>query len=173
MNTSKLYDDIQLMARHYGGVIRQNQSLSQIQDTGLNIAESTISLLTTLKEVSLSIRGNAQARYSGFNVGSALLCSDGTIIGGINVESSSYGLTICAERSALVSALSQGYTDFVAIAVSANTQSPISPCGACRQLLLDYAPNAYCIMLNFDGSLEQWQDVRSLLPFGFDGAVLG
>lgn len=169
----ELINDIRMISQYYSDISQVKQTLRQIQDSESCISDTTITLLTSLKEFSIQIREKAQARYSRFNVGAALLTGNGTIIGGVNVESSSYGLTICAERSALVSALSQGFTEFVAIAVSAETKQPISPCGACRQLLLDYAPTAHCIMLNSDGSLEQWQDIGSLLPYGFDGAVLG
>jgi len=85
---------------------------------------------------------NAQAVYSGFKVGAALLCRDGKIFTGCNIESSSYGLTICAERCALFKALSEGYrkSDFTALAVVNEKKEPVPPCGACRQVLWDWAP---------------------------------
>lgn len=84
----------------------------------------------------------AVAPYSKFHVGAALLTRDGKIITGANVESASYGLTCCAERIALFKALTEGQDDFVAIAVVAPVRSGAMPCGACRQLLAEYAPNA-------------------------------
>lgn len=118
-----------------------------------------------------TLRARAQAPYSHFPVGAALLCADGTIIDGVNVESSSYGGTICAERSALVSALSQGYKNFAMIAIRANTETPISPCGSCRQLLYDYAPDLLVVMLSQDGS-SHMAYIRELLPLAFGATDL-
>lgn len=87
-------------------------------------------------------RQGAVAPYSKFKVGAALLTRAGNIITGANVESASYGLTCCAERVALFHALTSGEADFVALAVVARTQGGAMPCGACRQLLAEYAPNA-------------------------------
>ncbi len=82
---------------------------------------------------------NSYAPYSAFHVGAALLSEDGTIFRGANVENRSYGLSICAERSALVSAVSAGHTRFTAIAIfSPDSPYPISPCGACRQVLSEF-----------------------------------
>src|SRR5437763_3057956 len=94
------------------------------------------------------VRAAAQARqrsvapYSKFKVGAALLTRSGKIIGGANVESASYGLTCCAERVALFKALVSGERDFVAVAVVARDPGGPMPCGACRQLLAEYAPRA-------------------------------
>src|SRR6266581_3175920 len=87
-------------------------------------------------------REGAVAPYSGFKVGAALLTRTGETITGANVESASYGLTCCAERVALFTALTAGRKDFVAVAVVARTRSGPMPCGACRQLLAEYAPDA-------------------------------
>ncbi len=87
-------------------------------------------------------RERAVAPYSHFKVGAALLTAEGTIIGGANVESASYGLTCCAERVALFKALTEGYSKFVAVAVVARLTGGPMPCGACRQLLAEYAPGA-------------------------------
>jgi cytidine deaminase len=87
-------------------------------------------------------RRRAVAPYSKFKVGAALLTRQGEIITGANVESASYGLTCCAERVALFSALTRGQRDFAAIAVVARTPGGAMPCGACRQLLAEYAPAA-------------------------------
>lgn len=118
-----------------------------------------------------TLRARAQAPYSHFPVGAALLCADGTMVDGVNVESSSYGGTICAERSALVSALSQGYKNFVMITIRANTETPISPCGSCRQLLYDYAPDLLVVMLSEHGSTHMAY-IRELLPLAFDATDL-
>src|SRR5216110_2938518 len=87
-------------------------------------------------------RRNSVAPYSKFQVGAALLTRNGEVIAGANVESASYGLTCCAERIALFSALTSGKKDFVAIAVVAAIRGGPMPCGACRQLLAEYAPSA-------------------------------
>lgn len=87
-------------------------------------------------------RKGAVAPWSKFNVGAALLTSEGEIISGANVESASYGLTCCAERVALFKALTDGRRQFVAIAVVARAPGGPMPCGACRQLLAEYAPRA-------------------------------
>ena len=83
----------------------------------------------------------AVAPYSKFHVGAALLTRDGTVIRGANVESVSYGLTCCAERIALFKALTEGHKDFAAVAIVAQN-AKTAPCGACRQLLAEYAPDA-------------------------------
>jgi cytidine deaminase len=87
-------------------------------------------------------RERAVAPYSKFKVGAALLTRKGEIITGANVESASYGLTCCAERVALFKALTEGRKDFVAVAVVAPAKGTAMPCGACRQLLAEYAPKA-------------------------------
>ncbi|HAK46586.1 MAG TPA: cytidine deaminase [Spirochaeta sp.] len=89
--------------------------------------------------------------YSHFTVGAALLCSDGEIVTAANVENRSYGLTICAERSAIVKAISMGKRDFKALAIyCGRADYPVSPCGACRQVISEFAENA--MPLYFSGS---------------------
>jgi homotetrameric cytidine deaminase len=96
----------------------------------------------TLIEAALAARARAVAPYSKFRVGAALLTRRGVFITGANVESASYGLTCCAERVALFKALTEGERDFRAIAVVARAPGGAMPCGACRQLLAEYAPHA-------------------------------
>jgi cytidine deaminase len=88
-------------------------------------------------------RQGAHAKHSGFRVGAALLTTEGKIVTGANVESDSYGLTCCAERVALFKALTEGQRRFVAVAVVARIKDGPMPCGACRQLLAEYAPHAH------------------------------
>ena len=84
---------------------------------------------------------NSYSPYSRFRVGAALLCSDGTVVTGANIENRSFGLTICAERSAVVKAHSLGKTSYSALAVSCpDAEYPVSPCGACRQVLSEFVP---------------------------------
>src|SRR5689334_11663779 len=95
-----------------------------------------------LMEAALEARARAVAPYSKFKVGAALLTREDEVITGANVESASYGLTCCAERVALFKALTEGEMEFIAIAVVARCEGGAMPCGACRQLLAEYAPRA-------------------------------
>ena len=88
-------------------------------------------------------RRHAHAPYSDFHVGAALLLRDGRIVLGANVENASFGLSVCAERTAVWKAVTEGDRDFVAIAVTAGPRSPASPCGACRQVLHEFAPDLW------------------------------
>jgi len=113
----------------------------------------------------------ARAPYSGFKVGAALLTADGQVFRGSNIESSSYGLTMCAERVALFKALSEGASRFVAIALTAGTKEFVPPCGACRQLLWDYASNIEVLLINADGEVKPIA-LADLLPEAFDNHLL-
>ena len=109
---------------------------------------------------------NSSAKYSKFKVGAALMDKEGKIFGGCNIESSSYGLTICAERVALTKALSEGIRDFEKIAIVGPNNEFCSPCGACRQLLHDYAPNLEVILT--DNTEIKSIKLKDLLPFAFE-----
>ncbi len=112
-------------------------------------------------------RTHAQAPYSKFKVGSALLSSDGRIFTGCNVESSSYGLTICSERVALFKALSEGATSFTRIVVVADTQELTAPCGACRQVLWDFCRDIEVILSNLQGQSRALRLAQLFpVPFG-------
>jgi len=113
-------------------------------------------------------RQRAVALYSKFKVGAALLTKSGKIITGANVESASYGLTCCAERVALFKALTEGSRTFTAIAVVARAPGGPMPCGACRQLLAEYAPDSL-VWVADSRSLRQIKEfsVRDLLPAAF------
>ena len=107
--------------------------------------------------------------YSHFAVGAALLCKDGKVFQGANIENSSYPLCMCAERNALYNAYMHGYKkeDFEALALSAETDGPCSPCGACRQVLSELFPsNAPIIMANVKGDMQE-TTIAELLPFAF------
>ena len=117
-------------------------------------------------------REHARALYSGFKVGAALECADGTIVTGCNVENATYGLTVCAERVALLKALSEGRDRFVRIAVVADTIRPTPPCGPCRQLLWEYAGDIEVVMANLDRETARHQ-LATLLPMPFDRRLLG
>lgn len=121
-----------------------------------------------LVQAAAQARLGAVAPYSKFKVGAALLTKNGEIIGGANVESASYGLTCCAERVALFKALTAGHRDFVAVAVVARWEGGPMPCGACRQLLAEYAPNARVFIADTaDLKKIRPYSVRGLLPKAF------
>jgi cytidine deaminase len=114
-------------------------------------------------------RLKAYAPYSNFKVGAALLTHDGKIYHGCNVENASYGLTNCAERTALFSALADGYKpgDFARIAIVGETEGPISPCGACRQVIMELGgPDLVVILANLESAVEL-SSPASLLPGAF------
>ena len=115
-------------------------------------------------------RKYSQAKYSDFSVGAALLTIDGDIITGCNVESSSFGLTICAERVALTKALSEGKSKFTYIAVVGPNEDFCPPCGACRQLLHDYAPTIQ-VVLKKKNEIKTIS-IKKLLPMAFEESKL-
>lgn len=121
-----------------------------------------------LVAAALEARRHAVAPYSRFRVGAAILTRSGAIYTGANIESASYGLSCCAERVALFKALSEGETDFVAIAVVARVTGGPMPCGACRQLLAEYAPEAVVLVADSKtpGKMRKFI-VRALLPSPF------
>jgi cytidine deaminase len=117
-------------------------------------------------------RTRAQAHYSNFQVGAALETADGVVIGGCNIENATYGLTLCAERVALVKALSDGHSIFTRIAVVADTEAPTPPCGPCRQLLWEYCGDIDIILGNLSGPTGRFR-LSALLPMPFDRRLLG
>lgn len=119
-------------------------------------------------------REKAYTPYSKFKVGAAILTVDGRIIPGCNIENASYPLTICAERNAIFSAYAQGLTqdDIEAIAIIGDTRGPISPCGACRQVLAELFPHDKPIYLaNLHGDILE-TTIDELLPYQFDSEDL-
>lgn len=116
-------------------------------------------------------RTQAYAPYSHFSVGAALLCEDGTVYTGCNVEGASFGNTICAERTALVKAVSEGKQAFATLAVIADTDGPCAPCGICRQMLYEFAPDLLVLCAGKDRKYEA-VPLRKLLPYAFSRADL-
>ena len=112
-------------------------------------------------------RGNAVSRRSGFSVGAAIEDEDGKIWGGCNVENSTYGLTVCAERVAIWKALSEGVRRFRAVAVVTGADDPTPPCGACRQILWEFAGDVPVIMVTEGGKKKHFQ-LAELFPEPFD-----
>lgn len=106
----------------------------------------------------------AYVPYSNFQVGAALLTEDGKVFGGCNIENASFGLTNCAERTALFSAIAQGYTSFKYLVVTGNTEGPISPCGACRQVIAEFCGDQMPVLLTNTNHDENETTVNELLP---------
>ena len=117
----------------------------------------------------LDARENAYAPYSGYAVGAALVTTKGTVFRGTNVENASYGLTICAERSAVTAMVTAGETDIAAIAVA--TEDGGSMCGACRQVVSEFGAKAKVFLASADGSFQA-TTADALLPGAFDGSKL-
>lgn len=118
-----------------------------------------------LMECAIKARENAYSPYSHFAVGAALLCEDGTLYEGCNIENASYGLTNCAERTAIFKAVSEGHIKFKALAVVADTEGPCAPCGACRQVMAEFKI-PLIIMGNLMGNIKI-VTIEELLPFSF------
>ena len=118
-----------------------------------------------LMACAIKARENAYSPYSHFAVGAALLCEDGTLYEGCNIENASYGLTNCAERTAIFKAVSDGPLQFKALAVVADTEGPCAPCGACRQVMAEFKI-PLIIMGNLMGNIKI-VTIEELLPFSF------
>ncbi|CAL1547576.1 unnamed protein product [Lymnaea stagnalis] len=124
--------------------------------------------VTNLITKSRDAKANAYCPYSNFRVGAALLTKDGTIYTGCNVENASYGLTNCAERTAIFKAVSEGKKDFQAIAIAFDeVRAFSSPCGACRQVMLEFGKD-YDVYLTKPDLTYQKQTVKDLLPYAFE-----
>lgn len=122
---------------------------------------------TQLIEEATQARENAVAPFSKFKVGAALLLADGRVVRGCNVENSTYGLTVCAERVALLSALAAGERKFEAVAVSTHAPEPATPCGPCRQLLWEYCGDIDVVLSNLDGIVRRYR-LSELFPHPFE-----
>jgi cytidine deaminase len=109
---------------------------------------------------------NAYVPYSGYRVGAALLCSDGSVYTGCNVENASYSLTICAERNAVFKAVSAGVRDFIAVAIYVDSERQFPPCGACRQVLSEFNPSLEVIYGNRNAMKQD--NLSDLLPSAFN-----
>lgn len=124
-----------------------------------------------LLDLAFSMHGFSYVPYSHFPVGAALLCQDGTVYTGCNVENSAYGSTICAERTALVKAVSEGHRSFAAIAIAGQGADYCWPCGACRQMLYEFAPHLRVLAARGDGAYME-VTLDRLLPHGFGPSSL-
>ncbi|MDD3276384.1 MAG: cytidine deaminase [Kiritimatiellales bacterium] len=122
-----------------------------------------------LLEAAAKASRKAYASYSGYKVGAALLCADGDVFVGCNVENASYGLTVCAERTAIFTAIAAGRRDFVAMAIVADGDSMPYPCGACRQVLSEFCREEFSVYIAKASELEDYEVVclAALLPHQF------
>ena len=111
----------------------------------------------------MDVAKRAYAPYSRFHVGAVLVGKDGRTFAGCNVENISFGLTICAERNAVFAAVAAGCREFEKIVITADTELPASPCGACRQVLAEFNPDLEVVLSNFRGQTETFR-LSQLLP---------
>lgn len=127
--------------------------------------------LQQLVETAKSARLRSIAPFSNFLVGAAVKTAEGKVYTGCNVESASYGLTVCAERVAIWKALSEGERQFIELAIVADTGSLTPPCGTCRQIIWEFAKDATIVLGNLRGE-TQIVSIRELLPRAFDARFL-
>jgi len=120
----------------------------------------------TLVDAASKARQMAYVPYSKFPVGAAVVTVDGSIYTGCNIENASYGLTCCAERTAIFKAVSDGHRQIVQVAVVADTDEPVSPCGACRQVIMEFGPDVRIVLANLQGN-QQVTSAKELLPGAF------
>jgi cytidine deaminase len=119
-----------------------------------------------LGALAIEAKKRAIPKYSNFHVGAALLTKAGKVYLGGNIESSSYGLTICAERTAIFKALSEGEREFAAIAIASDDKGFCSPCGACRQIISDYCGEIDIVLINHQNEIKIFKTSEAL-PFAF------
>lgn len=126
-----------------------------------------------LLKLAIEAQKNAYAPYSNYHVGAAVLLKDGKVIKGCNVENASYGLSNCAERTALFTCIAQGYKkdDIVAIAIASSSNPPASPCGACRQVMIELIPSNAKVYYGNDKQLFE-TTIGDLLPASFTKDLL-
>ena len=127
---------------------------------------------TTLTERAMGAMERAYAPYSGFRVGAALLAADGSVTEGCNVENAAYPATICAERAAVATAVTRGVRSFRALVIATEGESPASPCGMCRQVLMEFAPELAVVSVTSSGAEARWT-MAELLPHAFTPTSLG
>ena len=123
--------------------------------------------LDELKAAAVAMLDRAYCPYSHFPVGAAVECADGTVFTGCNIENAAYGLTICAERTAIFKAISEGHRDFKRIVIAGKSEDYCVPCGSCRQGMQEFAPQMEVICLNGKGEAKHFA-LKELLPYGFD-----
>jgi cytidine deaminase len=145
-----------------------DSSQAKGRESGVGIRDSKIDDLFARAR---AVREHAYADYSGFKVGAALETVDGAIVTGCNIENATYGLTVCAERVAMFKALSEGHREFRRMVVVAPPEAPTPPCGACRQVLWEFAGDLEIILANLNGETGRHR-ISELLPQPFDARLL-
>ncbi|HKL12490.1 MAG TPA: cytidine deaminase [Halanaerobiales bacterium] len=120
-----------------------------------------------LFEAAKKVRKNAYVPYSNFPLSAALLTKEGKIFTGVNIENAAYGSTMCAERTAIFKAVSEGYTDFEALLLISDTKKPVTPCGACRQVISEFSNEMEIIMTTYNNG-ELVKKNSELLPGSFN-----
>ena len=131
-----------------------------------NNGETATEEISALIATAWKAREQAYAPYSGFAVGAAVQTASGQIYGGCNIENVSYGLSNCAERTAMFQAIAHGERQLVRVAVCADTPEPVAPCGACRQVMQELGPQMEVILVNQAGA-QIVTTVEELLPYSF------
>ena len=129
-------------------------------------------IIAKMREAALFASENAYCPYSSFPVGASILTADGTIFSGCNVENASYGLTICAERNAVFQAVTRGHRSIRAVVVVAPTELPTPPCGACRQVINEFGPDADVFIFSKHAKVQKF-NLKQLLPEAFGPRNLG
>ncbi|HEM3695870.1 TPA: cytidine deaminase [Streptococcus suis] len=122
---------------------------------------------TDLIDLSVEVSKNAYVPYSRFPIGAVLVAKDGQVFTGVNIENASYGLTNCGERTAIFKAVSEGVTDFSELVVYGETEKPVSPCGACRQVMAEFFEQDLKVTLVAKDKSTVEMTVGELLPYSF------
>lgn len=119
-----------------------------------------------LAEQAMAVQSKAHVPYSEFRVGAALMLKDGTVVTGVNVENATYGATVCAERTAVGTAVATGFKEYRALAVVTDAELPVAPCGICRQVLAEFCEDLPIVMISKNGDVE-YVTLAELLPHRF------
>lgn len=144
------------------------ERLRRVRDT---LADGGAAAPSELIEAARGAQANSHSPHSGLSVGAALVFDDGSLFCGTNVESASYGLTQCAERVAIGSAVTAGRRRLLMAVITSSAPQVLPPCGACRQVLVEFGPDAVVFSVAPDGSQRRWS-MGELLPDSFDGSDL-